>query len=156
MILVSACLMGEKCRYDGFDNLIPKIVENVEHAVLCCPEVLGGLPTPRVPAEIINGTAEDVLDGKAQIVTKEGTDVTAAFLSGAYQSLRLAKKHDVTVAILKERSPSCGSCFIYDGTFTGGKLPGVGITTAMLRRNGIHVYSEENFEECLLIKEMGH
>ena len=149
MILVSACLMGKKCRYDGNDNLIFEVVENVDHAILCCPEVLGGLPTPRVPAEITNGTAEDVIDGNAQVITKEGIDVTAEFLAGAYHSLELAKENKVSIAILKERSPSCGSCFVYDGTFTGKKIPGAGITTALLRRHGIRVYSEENFNEVV-------
>ena len=148
MILVSSCLLGEKCRYDGndcFDPLVVKLVNN-RGAIPCCPEVLGGLPTPRVPAEIIGGNADDVLDGKAQIMTKEGVDVTKEFVEGAYQTLKLAQENDISVAILKERSPSCGSCLVYDGTFSDVKIPGIGVTTALLRRNGIKVYSEENFE----------
>jgi len=143
-VLVSACLMGEACRYDGNDNLIPEVAEKFKDAVLCCPEVLGGLLTPRMPAEIVSGNAEDVLDGNARIVTKAGEDVTAEFLAGAYQSLKLAKENDVSMAILKEGSPSCGSCFVHDGTFTGNKISGVGVTTALLLQHGIHVYSEEN------------
>jgi len=145
-ILVSACLMGEKCRYDGNDCLTPEIVKNIDNSVLCCPEVMGGLPTPRVPAEIIGGNADDVLDGQAQVITKTGKDVTAEFIAGAYQTLELAKENQVSIAILKEESPSCGSCLIYDGNFTGNKIAGAGITTALLRRHGIRVYSEENFE----------
>lgn len=155
MVLVSACLMGEKCRYDGDDNLIPEIVEKLNDVVLCCPEVMGGLSTPRVPAEITGGTAEDVIDGKAQVITKDGADVTEAFLAGAYQALALAKENKVSVAILKERSPSCGSCLIYDGTFAGKQILGAGITTALLRRHGIRVYSEETFDDGVLTIEVG-
>jgi len=148
MILVSSCLIGEKCRYDGSASFVPTIAKlaNDGKAVPCCPEVLGGLPTPRVPAEIIDGTAGDVLDGQARIVTKTGIDVTSEFVAGAYETLKLAQENDVSIAILKERSPSCGSCFVYDGTFTGNKIPGEGVTATLLRRHGISVYSEENFE----------
>jgi len=145
-VLVSACLMGEACRYDGNDNLIPEVAEKFKNAILCCPEVLGGLSTPRTPAEIIDGSAEDVLDGKVRVMTKTGDDVTDQFLAGAYQSLKLAKNNNVSLAVLKERSPSCGSCFVYDGNFDGGKIAGMGVTTALLRRHGIRVHSEENFE----------
>jgi uncharacterized protein YbbK (DUF523 family) len=150
MILVSACLVGEKCRYDGNHNLIPEIVVAFGETVRCCPEVLGGLPTPRVPAEIVGGTAEDVLDGKARVLTKEGADVTKAFLAGAHRSLEMARENQVSAAVLKESSPSCGSCFVFDGTFSDVKIPGIGLTTALLRRSGIPVYSEENFKKMLL------
>ena len=150
MMLISACLMGETCRYDGRHNLIPDLKEKVDkEALLCCPEVLGGLSTPRVPAEIVGGTAADVLDGQAQIRTKTGEDVTAAFLEGAYGVLELAKENQVSVAILKENSPSCGSFFVYDGTFSGIKVQGAGLTTTLLRRHGIAVYSEKNFKKVL-------
>jgi len=154
MILVSSCLIGEKCRYDGNASFIPTIAKlaNDGKAVPCCPEVLGGLPTPREPAEIIGGNATDVLDGNAQIITRKGVDVTTEFIAGAYRTLRLAQENDVSIAIFKERSPSCGSCFIYDGTFSNTKILGMGIATAMLRRHGISVYSEENFENGM--KEM--
>src|SRR5690349_5210353 len=99
MILVSACLAGEECRYDGSHNLVKKIAELVQDgkAIVSCPEVLGGLSTPRVPAEIIGGSGADVLDGKAQVVTKDGVDVTAEFVAGAYKALEYAKEHHVTV-----------------------------------------------------------
>jgi len=145
-VLVSACLMGEKCRYDGDDCLNSDIVKKIDNPVLCCPEVMGGLPTPRVPAEIIGGNADDVLDGQAQVITITGKAVTSEFIAGAYQTLKLAKEKQVSIAILKEESPSCGSCSVYDGSFTGNKIIGTGITTALLRRHGIRVYSEENFE----------
>ena len=147
MVLMSACLMGEKCRYDGNDNLIPALTERFKDAVLCCPEVMGGLTTPRPSAEIVGGNADDVLEGKARIITKTGEDVTEAFVAGAYQTLKLAKEKQVVIAILKERSPSCGSCFIYDGTFSGNKIAGAGVATTLLRRHGIRIYSEENFKE---------
>ena len=122
MIVISACLAGMKVRYDGRDNLYPKIQQLVDEkkAVTVCPEVFGGLPTPRNPAEIIGGDGRDVLDGKA------------------------------TVVILKQNSPSCGSDMIYNGEFNGTKVKGVGVTTALLRRNGIEVISEENFLQHLL------
>ena len=147
MILVSSCLIGEKCRYDGSASFIPSLAKLVEagKAIACCPEVLGGLPTPREPAEIIGGTGAYVLDGCARIVTKSGQDVTDAFLKGAYQTLALAKKHEVKTAIFKERSPSCGSCMIYNGKFNGQKQEGEGVATALLRQGGVKVFSEENF-----------
>jgi len=150
-ILISACLLGEKCRYDGNDNLIPEIAKkwNIDNILSCCPEVLGGLPTPREPAEIINGTATHVLNGNAQVITKNGVDVTKEFIAGAYETLKLATENNIKVAILKERSPSCGSCKVYDGTFKGTKINGAGLTTALLRQHGIKIYSEENYEEEL-------
>ena len=150
-ILVSACLLGEKCRYDGNDNLIPEIAKklNADNIVPCCPEVLGGLSTPREPAEIIGGSAADILTGNAYVITKNGADVTKEFVAGAYETLELAKENNITIAILKERSPSCGSCMIYDGAFNGSKIAGAGLTTALLRQHGISIYSEENFNEKL-------
>ena len=146
MILVSACLVGKFCRYDGLTNKIEDLAKQKENFILCCPEELGNLPTPRPPAEIINATAKDVLMGNGKVLTINDVDVTEAFLVGAYKTLDLAKTHDVKVAILKESSPSCGSCFVYDGTFKGIKQPGEGLTTALLRKNGITVYSEKNYK----------
>ncbi|PWJ34182.1 DUF523 domain-containing protein [Sediminitomix flava] len=139
--LISACLAGEACRYDGKDNLKPELkalLEN-EDAILVCPEVMGGLPTPRTPAEIIQ--TEDGL----KVVTKTGEDVTDAFQKGAEKSLAIAKKYNITHAILKAKSPSCGSGKIYDGTFTGKLIDGNGITTSILEQHGIEVYSELNY-----------
>lgn len=149
MILVSACLIGEKCRYDGKANFVLSVAKLVEEgkAIACCPEILGGLPTPREPAEIISGIGVDVLNRKAQVVTKENGDVTSEFVKGAYQTLAVAQENKVKIAILKERSPSCGSCMIYNGKFNGEKQQGEGVTAALLRQNGIKVFSEENFTE---------
>ncbi|MCH5583828.1 DUF523 domain-containing protein [Shimazuella sp. AN120528] len=146
MKLVSACLMGVHCRFDGkhsLDTEVQKLVKEGK-AVPVCPEQMGGLSTPRLPAEIVGGDGEDVLDGKAKVITIEGEDVTDAFIRGAEEALRVAKSVGATEAILKERSPSCGSCVIYDGTFQGKKQAGNGVTAALLKRNGISVSSEES------------
>lgn len=147
MILVSACLAGLKVRYNGTDCLDEKIVKLLEEkkAVTVCPEVLGGLPIPREPAEIIGGDGFDVLDGKAKVVSKSGKDVTEHFLKGALTTLEIAKKVNATIVVLKENSPSCGSTMIYNGEFNGEKKAGDGVTSALLKRNGFRVISEEEF-----------
>ncbi|WP_017150180.1 DUF523 domain-containing protein [Bacillus bingmayongensis] len=147
MIVLSACLGGIACRYDGNDNLISKIEELLqnEEAVLICPEVLGGLPTPRPSAEIIGGNGDDVLDGEAMVMDKDGNDVTEAFIQGAYKALEAIKDLNPEYIILKERSPSCGSSTIYTGEFNGNKQDGYGVTTALFRRHGFTVMSEEDF-----------
>lgn len=146
MIVISACLAGEKCRYDGKDNKINQFYELVKQneAIVVCPEVLGGLSTPREPAEIKGGTALDVLSGKAKVITKSGKDVTKAFVKGAYETLEIVKQAGVKTVVLKESSPSCGSEWVYDGTFLNRKIEGEGITSALLRKHGIKVYSEKN------------
>lgn len=148
MIVISACLGGIACRYDGNDNLISKIEELLqkEDTVLICPEVLGGLPTPRPSAEIIGGNGDDVLDGKAKVMTKDGEDVTESFVGGAYKALEQIKNLHPEYIILKERSPSCGSSTIYTGEFNGNKQTGYGVTTALFKRHGFTVISEEDFE----------
>lgn len=149
MKVISACLVGCQCRYDGDDNLIREFQEMVERgeAVFVCPEQLGGLSTPRPPAEIVGGTGEDVLAGRAKVITDGGEDVTHQFLKGAEQALQMAQLVGAKEAILKERSPSCGSALIYDGTFTAGKRAGDGVTSALLKRHGIDVYSEETYSK---------
>ncbi|WCK53562.1 DUF523 domain-containing protein [Aneurinibacillus sp. Ricciae_BoGa-3] len=148
MKLISACLMGCECRYDGKANYKEEIEQLIKEgrAVPACPEQLGGLSTPRNPAEIVGGDGFDVLDGKARVVDNTGQDVTEQFLQGARQALRIAKAAGATHAILKERSPSCGSTGIYDGTFSRTKQPGVGVAAALLIRNGIQVESEEKWQ----------
>lgn len=147
MILVSRCLCGEQCKYNGGHNYREEVAKlcNQEAVVLACPEVLGGLPTPRIPAEIIGGSGEDVLAGKAYVVTKTGKDVTKAFIEGAYKALEIAQAHGATQAILKANSPSCGCGSIYDGTFKGMLIPGLGVTAALLKAHGIEVMTEEVF-----------
>jgi len=151
MLVISACLAGEKCRYcgDGFDYpALRKLVEEGK-ARPVCPEVLGGLPVPRDPNEIVGGDGFDVLDGQARVLTNRGADETAAFMRGAAEVLAAVRENGASMAILKERSPSCGSTMIYDGTFNGQRIPGSGCTAALLIREGIRVYSEENYKECL-------
>jgi uncharacterized protein YbbK (DUF523 family) len=150
-ILVSRCLLGHRVRYDGgasgpFDQLQQWLDEG--RVVPLCPEVAGGLPTPRAAAEIPGGQGGEVLDGQASVITTEGEDVSAAFLSGAYQALELVQKHGIRIAVLKANSPSCGNLFAYDGTFSGVKVRGEGVTAALLRRHGVQVFSELELAEA--------
>lgn len=144
-ILVSRCLLGHRVRYDGgasgpFDQLQLWLDEG--RVVPLCPEVAGGLPTPRAAAEIPGGQGAQVLEGEASVMTVEGEDVSAQFLSGAYQALELVQQHGIRIAILKANSPSCGNLLTYDGTFSGVKVSGEGVTAALLKRNGVQVFSE--------------
>jgi uncharacterized protein YbbK (DUF523 family) len=150
-ILVSRCLLGHRVRYDGgasgpFDQLQAWLDEG--RVVPLCPEVAGGLPTPRAAAEIPGGQGVQVLDGQASVITTEGEDVSAQFLSGAYQALELVQKHGIRIAILKANSPSCGNLLTYDGTFSGVKVSGEGVTTALLKRHGVQVFSELELAEA--------
>lgn len=152
MILVSSCLAGLEVRYNGthsLDNRISQLVHE-NKAVTICPEILGGFSTPREPAEIVGGDGEDVLDGKANVVEKSGKDVTELYIKGAYATLDKAKKVNATIVVLKENSPSCGSSMIYNGEFKGEKIVGNGVTSALLKRNGFQVISEEQFIENFL------
>lgn len=144
MIVVSSCLAGMKVRYNGTDSLDEKITELIENgrAVAVCPELLGGFQTPREPAEIKGGNGYDVLDGKATVVDKNGINVTELYLAGAYKTLEIVRKLQANTVVLKENSPSCGSSQIYNGNFEGVKCNGAGVTTALLRRDGIQVISE--------------
>ncbi|MBB6446375.1 DUF523 domain-containing protein [Bacillus benzoevorans] len=151
MIVVSACLAGLEVKYNGSHNLNNKINEwfTEKKAIPVCPEVLGGLSIPREPAEIAGGTGEDVLDGKAKVMTNSGKDVTEQFIAGAEETLKIVKETGAKIIILKERSPSCGSSMIYKGNFNGEKTAGNGVTAALLKRNGIIVVSEENYENII-------
>ena len=146
MILVSACLLNHPVRYKGDGNPCPLLLEllakgKVEEILPFCPEVSGGLPTPRPPAEIKGGTGADVLHGKAKVVNKEGQDVTTAFIDGAQKCAQLCMEKGITVAILKQRSPSCGSKAIYDGTFSGTTISGQGVTATLLTSISIKAVS---------------
>ena len=150
-ILVSRCLLGHRVRYDGgasgpFDQLQQWLDDG--RVVPLCPEVAGGLPTPRAAAEIPGGQGGEVLDGHASVITTEGDDVSAEFLSGAYQALDLVQKHGIRIAVLKANSPSCGNLLTYDGTFSGVKVSGEGVTAALLRRHGVQVFSELELVEA--------
>lgn len=137
-IIVSACLLGIHCRYNGECSADERILPLFEEHELIpvCPEQLGGLSTPRDPDEIKDGKVFD----------SQGIDNSEYFKRGAEEVLKITKLFGAKCAVLKERSPSCGSFFIYDGTFTGKVIPGEGITSSLLRKNGIIVFSEENFD----------
>lgn len=144
-ILVSGCLLGQAVRYDGASKPLPFAEllawQQAGWVVPCCPEVAGGLPVPRPPAECQP-------DGR--ILTVHGEEVTAAFARGAEQALALCRQHDIRIALLKEGSPSCGSGVIYDGDFAGRRIPGEGMTTRLLRAAGIAVYSEARWPQLLV------
>ncbi len=144
MKIVSACLAGINCRWDGKNKLNQRILKLVKQgkATPVCPEQLGGLTTPREPAECFGGTGVDVLNGKARVITKESKDVTDNFIKGAQETLRIAKSVNAKEAILKSKSPSCGSGQTYDGSFTKTFVEGDGVTAALLKKHGIKVSHE--------------
>lgn len=155
-ILVSACLAGYNCKYNGGNNLVPVIAELVSKglALPVCPEEWGGLPTPRPASEIKGGDGKDVLNGGAVVVDINGKDVTRNFLEGARKAVNKALEHSIAMAILKERSPSCGVHWIYDGTFKNIKVPGRGVLAEMLFQEGIKLSSEEDLKkDCSILKE---
>ena len=147
LVIISGCLLGEPVRYDGKANWQANgDLQQLQHEgrlIPFCPEVAGGLTIPRLAAEISNGDGRDVVSRRAKVVNKAGQDVTAQFLLGAKKCLSVAQKHGAQIAILKENSPSCGVNFINDGTFSGKKRAGCGVATALLRKNNICVFSEE-------------
>jgi uncharacterized protein YbbK (DUF523 family) len=151
-ILVSACLLGNKVRYDANDVPTKSDLLDVWRAegrlVSFCPEVAGGLSVPRLPAEIIGTDGNAVLDGTAKVVDNQGTDVSEFFINGAKKALEAAQSNNIKVAILKSKSPSCGSSFIYDGTFSSVQKVGQGVTTALFERNGIKVFSDLEIEKA--------
>lgn len=151
-VLVSSCLLGETVRYHGGDARCDDPVLDAWVAegrvVPFCPEVAGGLGTPRPPAEIRGGGGLEVLGGRAAVVTSDGDSVTEAFVRGAHDALEAALRGRAKLAILTDRSPSCGSEAIYDGTFTGALRRGQGVTTALLERHGIRVFSPRRLDEA--------
>lgn len=140
-ILISACLLGIDCRYDGTGFFIEKLhaLKDKYHLIPVCPEIFGGLKTPRNPAEIIGD----------RVITKNGEDVTKNYQKGANEVLKLAKFYDCKLAILKERSPSCGYGEIYDGTFSGTVINGNGVTAELLIENGIKVIGESQINRTM-------
>lgn len=150
-ILVSRCLLGHRVRYDGgahgpYDLLQQWLEEG--RVVALCPEVAGGLPTPRPPAEIAGGQGAQVLEGRLPVLTIDGADVTSAFVAGAQQALALVHEHGIRLALLKARSPSCGNLENYDGSFSGVRVAGEGVTAALLRRAGVQVFNEQQLDEA--------
>jgi uncharacterized protein YbbK (DUF523 family) len=145
--LISACLLGIKCAWDGQDIYKSgKAIEllNSETLMPVCPEQLGGLKTPRAPQEIQGGTGEDVLGGKCKVLNIDAEDVTQEFIAGAEETLEIVKLFRIEEFIGKSRSPSCGCGQIYDGTFSRELIDGDGVTTALLKRNGIKVITDED------------
>ena len=152
-ILVSACLLGSPVRYDGShkqsrDEVLQRW--RAEGRVISiCPEVAGGLPTPRPAAEVsAGGGGAKVFSGLAKVVDSQGNDVSAEFIAGARHALERAQSGGIRVAVLKEGSPSCGSSYIHDGSFTGTRVPGNGVTTSLLESFGLRVFSEHQFVEA--------
>lgn len=150
-ILVSACLMGQPVRYDGraktFSHPSLDRWRAEGRLIAFCPELAGGFPVPRAPAEIADGKAgEDVIAGDAQVLERGGRDVTASFRAGAEAALAQARENGCALALLIDGSPSCGSGFIYDGSFSGLGHPGQGVTAALLRQRGIEVYSPSEID----------
>jgi uncharacterized protein YbbK (DUF523 family) len=149
-ILVSACLLGAKVRYHGGDAASdhPILRRWLEEGrlVVVCPERDGGLPTPRPAAEIVGGDGHAVLARVAIVTTSNGVDVTAAFREGAEVALQLVQQHRIRLAVLKDGSPSCGSSSIYDGTFSGTRAAGRGVTSALLEAHGVRVFSDTAIE----------
>ena len=152
-VLVSACLLGQPVRYDGgtvvTEGGILARWQMEGRIVPMCPEMAGGLPVPRLPAEIHGaGGGAAVLQGMARVVEHHGHDVTEAFVQGAQCALKAAQEAGVQVAVLTERSPSCGSTFLYDGSFSSQLQPGECVTAALLREHGIRVFSQHQLEEA--------
>ncbi len=151
-ILVSACLLGRPVRYDGgskrLDDALLAAWQAEGRLVPVCPEVMAGLPTPRLPAEIEAGAGgAAVLAGRARILDSTGGDVTAAFRAGAEAALATAREAGCRYALLTDGSPSCGATFIYDGTFGGNRVDGQGVVTALLEAQGICVFAEHQIAE---------
>ena len=144
-ILVSACLLGENCQYSGGNNKNDEVIALADSVELIpvCPECFGGLTIPRLPSEIRNG----------RVYAKDGEDVTDAFMSGAEQTLYIAKETNAPCAVLKENSPSCGFGKIYDGTFSGNKIDGNGITAQLLFDNEIQIFGESKIKKLRYLYE---
>lgn len=151
MILVSACLLGKPVKYNGKDNFNQDVIDFLKDKeyLPICPETAGGLAIPRLPSEIKNGTGAEVLAGTATVINKAGDSVTQEFINGAKAIEKLLEKYDVTMAILKENSPSCGITAVYDGSFSKTKRLGMGVTAALLHSHGIPIYSEKNLPSNL-------
>ena len=152
-ILISSCLIGKKCRYDGSSRTILGIARLIKDHTLIdiCPEIEGKLSCPREKNEILKGNGKDVLEGKAKVVSIKGKDNTKNFIEGAIKALNLVLEHNITVALLKSKSPSCGKYEVYNGCFNGRLSQGAGVTAQLLLQNNIKVFTEK--EICMIDKE---
>lgn len=144
VIMVSKCLMGENCRYKGDNCFNARVMELKDKHMLIpvCPEVMGGLPTPRAPGERVGD----------KVIANTGKDVTKEYTLGAQMALQIAKENGVELCIFKAKSPSCGCGIIYDGTFTGKLIEGDGVTTELFKKNGFKVITEQDLENGYEIK----
>lgn len=151
MYLMSACLGGVNCKYNGGNNLRTPFLKmiNDKKVVLVCPENLGGLPTPRPACEIMDGGGQEVLEGHKRVINRDGRDVTKLYLKGAYKTLNIANVLGIKHAILKSRSPACGSGQVYDGSFNSVLREGDGVAAALLKAQGIEVINDEDFLDNL-------
>lgn len=140
-LLISACLLGRNCKYNGGNNYVPAVeaLKDRYKLIPVCPECFGGLPIPHDPSERVGD----------RVLSKTGADVTAAFVKGAARTLETARKHGAALALLKERSPSCGCGTVYDGTFTGTVIPGNGVAAELLLKNGVKICGESRIGELL-------
>jgi len=140
-LLVSSCFAGYNTKYNGKNNKLEMIekLSTKYKLIYVCPEVVGGLSIPRNPSEILGD----------KVISNKGVDVTNEYNKGANCALYLVKKYNITKALLKESSPSCGSNTVYDGTFSGTKIKGMGVTASLLTKHGVKIYSENNIEELL-------
>ena len=140
-LLISSCLLGNNVKYNGKNNYVEGIekLKDLYDLIIIRPEVMGGLSIPRIPSEIINN----------EVINKEGTNVTLEFTKGANLALELVKKYKIKKALLKDGSPSCGSTYIYDGTFTGTKISDYGITVRALLKENVNIFTEKEWKELL-------
>ena len=140
-IMISACLLGDNVKYNGKNNKNADLIKFLDDydIIKICPEVMGGLPIPRSPSEIKDNS----------IINKDGYDVSEYFYKGANKVLEIALRNNIKIAILKEKSPSCGSNYIYDGTFSNSIIEGIGITAKLLKDNGIIILNENNYQEYM-------
>ena len=147
MRVVSACLCGINCKYNGDNNKHEEFVKELRDGQVLplCPEQLGGLTTPRSACEIEGGSGEDVLAGRARVINAAGEDLTEFFVKGAQECLAIMRQAGIDEAILQRRSPSCGVNKIYDGNFSGQLIAGDGVTAALLKKHGIKVWNDEDY-----------
>lgn len=158
-VLVSACLLGDKVRYDArslsvLSNILQRWIAK-GRVISICPEVSSGMSIPRAPAEIDGGDGYGVLQGNMLVIENTGNNVTEDFLRGANNALKLCKANDITVAVLTDFSPSCGSSSVYSGDFSGSRVNGVGVTAALLINSGIKVFSQHQLTEANTLLNAG-
>lgn len=147
MRVVSSCLCGINCKYNGANNKHEKFLEELRagEIIPLCPEQMGGLATPRSACEIVGGSGEDVLAGQARVFNAVGEDVTEFFIKGAQEFLAIIQQAGINEAVLQRRSPSCGVGKIYDGSFSGQLVAGNGVTAALLKKHGIKTWNDEDY-----------